>query len=297
MNTNSLLTSEAWLRNAESRLRSAAVPNPRLDCLVLLQDVLQRDKSHILAHPEYILPSRMLELLNKQISRRANHEPLAYIRGKSEFYGREFIVSADTLQPRPETETMIDLVKELVKKSQKSFLLQSGPVTDDGNVRWIIVDVGTGSGCLAITAKLEFPEAEIIATDINPACLKIARQNAKNLDVDIKFYQGDLLQALPSTTYHLPLIILANLPYVPDSHTINRAAMHEPPTAIFGGADGLKLYRNMFEQIGMLIQKPHYVLTESLPFQHEDLAKIALRSGYQQSDNEDFIQVFMATDF
>src|SRR5690606_34832433 len=96
-----------FVHHATKKLTSGNVPTARLDTLIVLDDALAQDHSWILAHPSYVIQPTNLEILNKQVERRANHEPLAYIRGRSEFYGREFFVAADTLQPRPETETII----------------------------------------------------------------------------------------------------------------------------------------------------------------------------------------------
>lgn len=263
-----------WLTNSTNQLKAVGVSSARLDALVLLEDVAQKDRSWLLAHPDYDLAKELVSKLASKVERRAKHEPLAYIRAKSEFYGREFLVTPDTLEPRPETETMIDLLKKVYKVE---------PCT--------VVDVGTGSGCIAITIKLEIPETTVIATEINDAALKIARQNAKKLEADVTFHEGNLLETVKTKID----ILLCNLPYVPDSHTINEAAMFEPKVAIFGGSDGLDLYRELFDQIGQLKKQPSYILTESLPFQHEDLAKIAHKAGYKVTKTEDFIQVFRPT--
>lgn len=270
-----------WLKAAEARLTEAGVPSARLDTLVLLEDFTGKDRSWLLAHPEFELKNT--KELDEQIERRSKHEPLAYIRGKSEFYGRDFMVSADTLEPRPETETIIDLLKGL------------------GEIH-LLADIGTGSGCLAITAQLELPNVTVYATELNKAALKIAQKNATTLDSRVKFSHGDLLQPLVEKNI-LPDTIITNLPYVPDSHTINQAAMFEPGMAIFGGPDGLDLYRTLFQQIqhsnNSRDRAKHYndtgvryVLTESLPFQHTDLTQIAKTAGYQLKTSQDFIQVF-----
>lgn len=265
-----------WLIQKTKQLKDAGVSTARLDCLVLLEDALGKDRSWLLAHPETECKGPTLTLLNEQIERRVGHEPLAYIRSKSEFYGREFLVTADTLEPRSETETMIDLLKKHIPTSIRVRPLY-------------IVDVGTGSGCLGVTAKLDLPETEVWATDISKECIKIAEKNAKKLKADVQFYEGNLLEALPAKTLQGPNIILANLPYVPDAHTINQAAMFEPKVAIFGGPDGLDIYRQLFLQMAA---KPHLVFTESLPFQHTELTQIAKAAGYKLKTSEDFIQVF-----
>lgn len=272
---------EKWLTESTRRMKGAGIETARLDCLVLLQDALQINRAYILAHPEHIIESHILRSLNKKLTRRIKHEPLAYIIGKTEFYGREFEVNNSTLEPRPETETIIDMLKKIVR--------ENGWKTNN----LYIADIGTGSGCLAITAKLELPEAKVFATDISHECIKIAKQNAKKLVADITFYEGDLLYPLPSTICHLPYAILANLPYVPDGHTINKAAMHEPRSAIFGGSDGLDVYRNLFQQIHGLRKKPVCVLTESLPFQHASLVQIAKLAGYKLHGKQELIQLFL----
>jgi release factor glutamine methyltransferase len=271
--SDSSSTTSQWLAQATKQLDAAGIGTARLDCLILLEDAAGKDRSYLLAHPDSVLSDAQLARLNALLERRSRHEPLAYIREKTEFYGREFFVNHSVLEPRPETETMIELLKKID--------LPPNP---------ILADVGTGSGAIAITAKLELPHANIIAADIDPRCLAVARKNAERLHVEITFQESDLL----STVTQTPDIILANLPYVPDTYHINEAAMEEPRIAIFGGPDGLDLYRKMFDQIDSLDQKPSHILTESLPFQHHGLAAIARKHGYIQIQKDDFIQVFSA---
>jgi release factor glutamine methyltransferase len=265
-----------FLNDAVKQLKAADIPTARLDVLVLLEDVTSKERAWLLAHPEFELNDTLVQKLLGLIMRRAAHEPLSYIRGISEFYGREFMVTHDTLQPRAETETMIDLLKKLELNDP------------------VIADVGTGSGCLAITAKLEYPNATLYATEINEEALEVARRNAEKLETRINFFRGNLLEPV----INKPItILLCNLPYVPSRHAINKAAMHEPSLAIFGGEDGLDLYRELFEQISKKTQKLQFILTESLPTQHTLLAKIAKKHGFHESHKEDFIQVFSSGDY
>jgi release factor glutamine methyltransferase len=296
MNANSSTTNK-WLQAAQEKLKKAGISTARLDCLVLLEDATGKDRSYLLAHPELEIKGTTLLLLESQIERRAKHEPLAYIRGKSEFYRRDFLVNKHTLEPRPETETLVTLLKQLIHsyKPQKPSLEKSRSFPDRENVNWLIVDVGTGSGCVGITVKLEVPGVDVCATDVSAECLEIAKKNADRLKADMQFYKGNLLEPAPHSSFYLPpstFAIVANLPYVPNEHTINKAAMQEPKLAIFGGTDGLDLYRQLFKQLSHLGNKPLHVLTESLPFQHKELANIAKGSGYRLTKTEDFIQVF-----
>ncbi len=276
---NLSLTRAEWLKKAAEALAKSGIGTARLDCLVLLEDLLGKDRTHLLAYPELKLTTEQISELDSLIRRRTKHESLAYIRGKTEFYGREFIINKHVLEPRPESETMIDL---LIKVLGDRLEVTEEPVT--------IVDVGTGSGALAITTKLEYPKAKVIATEIDPNCLKIAKQNAAKYKASIKFLQGNLLESAYDLEPSTANLVLANLPYVPDNFTVNQAAAMEPKIAIFGGEDGLDVYRRLFDQLKTRPAK--FVLTESLPFQHKNLATIAKRAGYKLQIADDFIQVF-----
>ncbi len=268
------MTLSDFLQQSTDILETNYISTARLDALVLLEDATGKDRAWLLAHPEYTIQGPTLEILNEQIKRRCDHEPLAYIRGKSEFYGREFIINKHTLEPRPETETMIELLKTLDLSSIETA-----------------IDAGTGSGAIAITAKLEFTQIQVIGTDIDEKCIRTAKANAEKHNVSIDFRQGNLLEPFLEEI-KVNWVVIANLPYVPDGHTVNKAAMFEPTHAIFGGKDGLDLYRNMFTQIDTLHNKPTYIITESLPNQQIDLAAIAKKSGYHQQQEDDFIQLF-----
>lgn len=260
-----------WLATSTRTLTDQGIGTARLDCLVLLEDILEKDRALIIAHDELSLTVDQVKQLNKQVDLRSKHTPLAYIRHKTEFYKREFFINESVLEPRPESETMIDLLKDLVKTTKLTSL----------------ADIGTGSGALAITAALELP-LKVLATDIDPECLTVASKNAAAHNAPITFFEGDLLTPLSNTP---PVdIVLANMPYVPTSYRLNEAAMNEPSLAIFGGEDGLAIYRALFTQ---LMQWPtSYVFTESLPFQHSDLANIAMDAGYTLLKEDDFIQLF-----
>lgn len=292
-----------WLPQATKRLKNAGISSARLDCLLLLEDALHKDRTYLLARPELSVKGRTFHKLDRWVTVRTKHVPLAYIRGKTEFYGREFIIMKYVLEPRPESEAMIDVLKKL-------------PLDKP-----VIADIGTGSGVLAITAKFEIPKATVLATDIDPKCLKVAEKNALLHDVDIGFMEANLLTPALNNRYD-PLtnsddrqkklmnggkntknsknggesvwaeVIMANLPYVPDYHHINRAAAMEPRLAIFGGKDGLNIYRGLFKQINDSSEKPKYILTESLPFQHVKLSKIASNSNYCLEQTDNFIQLF-----
>lgn len=272
MNDNSSQTTKDWLVWATQQLSAENIATSQLDALVLLEDCLQIPRANILAHPETQLSRDKIEKLGPQIARRKTHEPLAYIRGKTEFYGREFIVNHYTLEPRPETEAMIELLKKYCPDSAT------------------IADIGTGSGAIAITAALEIPRAVVVATDVSSKCLAVTKKNIQKFSLAIQCFEGDLLDPLKEQKLD---VLLCNLPYVPDDFDVNEAARHEPKLALFGGKDGLDLYRKLFAQINERAQKPKLILTESLPNQHKELEQIAQKSGYKLQETNDFIQVFV----
>jgi release factor glutamine methyltransferase len=171
--------------------------------------------------------------------------------------------------PRPETEAIIDVLKSLDLPSDLAIL-----------------DVGTGTGCIAITTALELPDAHVTATDVDPACIQLAEINAKNLGAAVRFKRSDLFLDVPETFG----VVLANLPYVPSAYPVNKAAKHEPSLALFSGEDGLDLYRKFFEQLA--IKPPLLLITESLPGQHIMMAQLAKIAGFNLRKTDGFTQLF-----
>lgn len=268
------MTTGYWLNTATKFLESKAIATARLDCLVLLEDVMHLNRAQLLAEPNTEMKQAQVELLQKLLVRRSKHEPLAYIRAQSEFYGRNFVVSDAVLVPRPESETIIDLLKDLPDLPARPF----------------IVDVGTGGGALGISAALELENAQVELLEIDEKALEVAKTNVVMHATAILATQSDLLQNMTTQ----PDVLLCNLPYVPDEYQINRAAKHEPALALFAGPDGLDLYRKLFEEVQNLQKRPLFILSEALPAQHEALATLAADSGYTLQQTDDFIQVFRA---
>lgn len=261
------------LVQAVSRLQAAGIGTARLDSLVLLEDLTHRERSWLLAHPDFELNDTQVGRLRLRLARRARHEPLAYIRGWTEFYGRRFRVNRHVLEPRPESETMIELLKAADLPKMLS-----------------IADVGAGSGCLGITAALEIDKAVVDLYDIDSSALAVAKHNAVMHELHLHAYKRDLLSR-PARSYD---VILANLPYVPRNWTVNQSVKMEPRLAIDGGSDGLDVYRRFFSQLHRLSHKPGLVFTEAMPPQHVALSKIAADNGYRLQTTQDFIQVFRA---
>lgn len=264
-----------WLAYAQKQLRDAGISSARLDALLIMEYVLLRDRAQLLAHQEQTLTQHDLVKLNALLHRRLTHEPMAYILGISEFYGRSFVVSRDVLTPRPETEAMIELLCELSPQPTH------------------VVDVGTGSGCIAITAALELPNITVIGTDNDPKCIDIAKLNADRLNAHVSFIVTDLIQNIDPDVL-AGATILANLPYVPEDHPINSAAAHEPATAIFSPQEGLQHYKRLFDQIQAFdgSNGPLYIVCESLEPQHDPLNALASNYGWKLAKTSGLQQLF-----
>lgn len=268
------MTIAEWLIPAMVRLKEAGVDSPRRDCLVLLEDTIQKDRAWVTAHPEHELDQKVVQQLEELITKRAKREPLAYIRGKAWFYRRFFTVTPEVLIPRPETETIIELLLELTPQTPQT-----------------IIDIGTGSGALGITAKLELPEVQVIATDISSEALKVAQKNAQAHNVDVQFVSGSLLEPLKSEQI-TDAIIMTNLPYVPHKLVTSPEITHEPQTALFSGTDGMDHYRKFWQQVKKSTAKPQALLVESLETQHGVMKILAKEAGYTLAKTRVLIQQF-----
>jgi release factor glutamine methyltransferase len=215
------------------------------------------------------LPPEVLRRLDAAIGRRSHREPLDYITGRVEFYGREFLVSPGVLIPRPDSESLVDLVL-------KNFPPASAPK---------ILDVGTGSGALAITLKLELPRAEIFASDISPAALKIAAQNTARLGAKINFIKSDLLRQI-SDRFDL---IVANLPYVDPTWTwTDPEIQFEPRSALFADDFGLALIKKLIIQAPNHLTAGGKLLLEMDESQKLKVEKFAARQNFRVIDRAPF---------
>ena len=260
-----------WLKQAAGTLKEAGIASARLDALILAEDCTHKDRAYLLAHPEHKLSETQIGRLNRQIKRRLAGEPLSYIRGFTEFYGRRFKLNRYVLEPRPESETMIELLLKLPLPAKAA-----------------IADIGTGSGALGITAAIEIPDSTVDLYDIDSTCLAVARHNCTLHELALKTYKRDLLSR-PAGHYD---VVLANLPYLLSTEELHPSVLKEPKIALLGGPDGLDLYRRMFEQLSKLPDKPRFILTESLPPQHAKLNHTATQAGYKLLQSQDLIQVF-----
>jgi len=222
-------------------------PTPDLDADLILEYILGLNKLDRIMQENYILSNFELEAIDNCLKMRLNKIPMAYIIGYKEFYGRKFIVNSDVLIPRPETEAIIDITKQIINQPQA-----------------IIWEIGTGSGCIAITLALEIPQAKIIASDISPPALQIAKNNAIILigqQNAITWLEGDLLSPF-AKQQNEPKLIIANLPYLDQNQYTDDSILAEPNIALYSDKQGLEHYIRLLEAIQsrFLIWQPKIIL-------------------------------------
>jgi release factor glutamine methyltransferase len=222
------------ISEATERLAQEPIGPPRMAAETLMMFVLGCDRAHLFAHPERELTEEERSRFEGAVAQRASGKPLQYITGVQEFWGLEFTVTPAVLIPRPETEHLVEAAIERARSS--------------GDKKLRMVDVGTGSGCVAMAIASELPNVQIEAIDISAAALEVAKQNAKKLGFErVKFYESDLLSAAQGQFD----IIVSNPPYVGrcESDKVQREVReHEPDIAVFGGEQGLDIYRRLIPQ-------------------------------------------------
>lgn len=236
------------LRDASQILKRAGVPEARREAGSLLSFVLAKDRTFLIAHAEDQLEDAALRAFQESVERRAAGEPLQYITGVQDFFGREFRVTPDVLIPRPETELLVEAALEL-----------SVPAP-------FICDVGTGSGCIAITLLRENPETRAVAVDKSPAAIEVAKLNAENLSVSdrLTLLVSDCFDALDRSDYQFDLVV-SNPPYVSAAMIdgLQREVRdHEPLVALSPGPDGLSVIRRLVEEAPAFLKDDGYLIME-----------------------------------
>ena len=200
-----------------------------------------------------------------------------------DFYGRDFFIDKNVLTPRPETEAIIDEVLKLCGKPILPGVKPEKPLLNPKNLK--ILDIGTGSGCIAITLKKELPEADIYASDISQKALEIAQKNAKNLDTKVEFIISDLLKNIDFT----PDVIVANLPYVDKNWDwLDQESLDQDPAlALYAKDHGLELIKKLIDT-----NKSKYLILEADPIEHQEIIEYA--KNYKLIKQNGFILVFVS---
>jgi release factor glutamine methyltransferase len=255
------------VKEGAQRLDEAAVVDPRREAGSLLAHLFDRDRSFVIAHPDDALNDDECEAFRSMIARRAAGEPLQYITGKQEFFKLEFEVTPAVLIPRPESELIIETALELLRDDPQPY----------------IADIGTGSGCIAISILHELSAARAVATDVSPAALQVAQRNAERHGVAdrLAVFESDCFSALDANgSYSL---IASNPPYIPDVEMKNlqREVNYEPRAALTGGPDGLAVIRRLLLEAPPFLRPGGYFVFEIGFGQSEAVAQLIDRRVWQ----------------
>jgi len=254
------MTVGEWVIQAKSDLGKAGIESPAIEAQVLAAYILGVDRTWLFTHEDRPFP----ELAGiPLLARRVHGEPLAYILGYREFYGRRFAVTSDVLIPRQDTET---LVEAALARSATNVL-----------------DVGTGSGCIAITLKLERPNWCITGIDISDSALKVAERNGEELGAKVDWRRGDLFEGVGSQAFDL---IISNPPYIDptDPDVAAEVRSFEPRLALFAGQDGLDIYRRMAEMAIFYLEPHGELLLEVGHQQAESVTSLFNRRGWKTTE-------------
>lgn len=261
-----------WLKNAAKSLKDAGIPSARLDAELILANTLRKNRTYLHAHLDEEIDPRRVDIANARLDLRLDRVPMAYILGYKEFYGRKFAVSPAVLVPRPESEDMISLFLDAT----------AGEIEQK-----VLIDVGTGSGCLGITAALERTNISVILSDISKDALRIAEKNADDHRARVKIQQQSLLNGqLEPVDY-----IFANLPYVDKDWEVSPELQYEPKIALFTEDGGLKLILELIRQAPRCLAPNGQLFIEADPTQHERIIQAAAKQNFKLAAIQHYIIV------
>ncbi len=250
------------LAQARLELDSKGVSSSKLDSLILLSHALSVSKERVIFNPDLEIDAAEQKVFFDFIARRASREPVSHIINRREFFGEDFFVSKDVLDPRPDSESLIELVF-------KTFL--------DKNQKLKILEVGVGSGCLIITLLKAYKAAEATGVDISEKALKVCQKNSETHQVKnrLNLQQSDLFSALNHDEKFD--LIISNPPYIPSQDIEDlepEVRIHEPRNALDGGLDGLDFYKKIADQSGNFLKKNGKVIVEIGISQKDEITKI-----------------------
>lgn len=217
---------------------------------ILIAQALHMDRSAALAHPERLLTDDEAQAITSLITRRRSGEPMGYVLGQVEFFGRMFKADARALIPRSPTESLVEMAIAYIKNPMDEVR-----TIDTGIIGWshslksnlkinAIVDIGTGTGCVAVTLALELPDLHIIGTDISTDALSLAKENAQALGAHVEWREGNAMD--PIMNLSEPFLVVSNPPYIPKERSLAHEVQDfEPHVALFGGSDGMEVTRTI----------------------------------------------------
>jgi release factor glutamine methyltransferase len=258
------------LAHAMAQLEEAKIPGARLDAELLMAYIMAQDRAWLLAHDDTALDEPQLDQFRALISRRLAREPVVHLTGRREFYGLDMEITPDVLTPRVETEQMVDWAIKYAPKGSR------------------LIDIGTGSGAIAVAIAKHRPDLAVTATDISDRELDVARRNANKHQVHLEFIISDLWDKVDSRFD----TIVTNLPYLANDADLMPEVQKEPGVALFGGPDGLDVYREFLAGIPAHLVSGGFLFTECDPWQHEALINEASKYGLSPIEQGYFILGF-----
>lgn len=262
------MTYQQWLTYATQQLSLQGITSGRLDAELLLGRATGMSREYLLAHSEDTLDETAYPLASAWLERRLKREPLAYIFGEKEFYGRNFVVTPRTLIPRPETEAIIELFGQHALTGR-------------------VLDVGTGSGCIGLTLKAENTDIVLSLSDVDQSALDAARDNARRLQIEVaSFTRSSLLDAWQQET-NVCDVIVANLPYVDRTWDVSPETSFEPELALYADDEGLALIYRLIDQSQSVLAPRGHLLLEADPRQLPSIIQYA--SSYTVIDKTDYV--------
>lgn len=260
-----------WLASTSTELADAMIPSAGLDAEIILAHTLNKPRTWLHAHGDDELDPRRKDIADARAELRLQRVPIAYIIGHKEFYGRRFYVNLDVLIPRPESEAIITLFNTF------------------GKAATTVVDVGTGSGCLGITLKLEHPDLSVTLIDTSRNALAVAKKNAKTHNASVRFIEGSLLDEYPLRAD----AVVANLPYVDASWPEQSPELkNEPLSALYADDNGLLLIKQLIKQVPDHLTRNGLLILEADPRQHQQIIGECGAHGFEHLKTEGFALAF-----
>lgn len=263
------MTIGTWIKNSSRKLADEMIASARLDSEIILAHTISKPRTWLHAHTDEQLDDRRRDIADARLELRLQHVPIAYIIGHKDFYGRRFKVTPEVLVPRPESEALIEYFLQFAPKSSPNYR---------------VVDVGTGSGCLGISAKLERPDFSVDLTDTSRYALTLASKNAQTLGAKVHVSKSNLLSDYP----YAPDCIIANLPYVDESWQQSPDLAHEPAQALFAANGGLALIYKLIDQAAPRQPVGSLMILEADTRQLDEIIAYSQKSGYKLLQKSDF---------
>jgi release factor glutamine methyltransferase len=259
------MTVDELLHEAAARLRAAGVPSPDADAELLLRHVSGWDRARVVAEARAALPPTVEERFRALVTERAGRRPLQHHTGRQWFWRHEFVVTPDALIPRPETELIVEAALDLLRSVERP----------------VVVDVGTGTGCIALSLALERKDATVLGTDLSRAALRVAEENRRRLGLEerVRLLEGDLLNPVRELAGRVDLVA-SNPPYVDEADSLAPEVRdHEPAIALFPRGGRAALYERLAVDAASLLRPGGLVVLEIGQGMESEITEVCARAG------------------